>query len=145
MRRALALLTVTLAVAGCGDGDSDGFREDYESANAQLTDLGVEVQEALQAAEGKSDRELATQFDGLAGDLARIQEQISGLEPPSDVEDELDKLDAAIDRVEESLREIADAARTGDPDTARAATFELIKRGQRLNKAQTAVTAEAAE
>jgi hypothetical protein len=139
------MATLSLVVAGCGDSDEEKFRDAYDPVDEQLSDLGEEVQDALQAAEKKSDEELAQQFEGFADDLADIEADIERLDPPSDVEDDVTKLERAIDDVEGSLRDIAAAGRENDPAAARTATLELIQQGERLDELQQRVGSAASE
>jgi uncharacterized protein YicC (UPF0701 family) len=130
------MATLALAVAACGESDQEKFRDAYEPVDEKLSDLGEKVQDALQAAENKSDEELARQFDGFADDMGEIKGGVVDLDPPSDVEEEVEDLEAAVEDVESSLRDIATAGERSDPRAARTATIELIQQGERLDQAQ---------
>ncbi len=143
---AVALAAVLVALpAGCGEDDAEKFRDAYDPVNEKLTNLGQEVSDALQAAQNKSDKELADQFGSFSEDLADISDDVDGLDPPDEVENDVDKLKGAIDDVEESLQDIADASRRNDSDDARTATLDLIQRGENLDRLQRRVASEAAD
>jgi hypothetical protein len=145
--RALVLLAaiLSLVLAGCGESDEDKFADDYKPVGKKLEDLGGEVGDALQAAENKSDKELSEQFAGFADEMADIQREVEDLDPPSNVQEDMDDLEKAIAAVEGSLQDIADAGAQNDPGKARTATLALIQQGERLDEVEKKVAADAAE
>jgi hypothetical protein len=136
VRSRLALLFCIALLAGCGESDEEQFRDDFDPINERLSDLGEEVGDALQAARSKSNTEIAEQFDGFAEDIADIGQDVEELDPPEDLQDEVDRLEGAIADVETALTTIADAGESGDAKAARAATVDLIDEGERLDKLQ---------
>jgi hypothetical protein len=145
--RALVLLaaTLSLVLAACGESDEDKFADDYQPVGKKLEDLGGEVGDALQAAENKSDKELSEQFAGFADQMADVQKEVEELDPPASVEKDVADLEKAIDNVEGSLQDIADAGEQNDPAKARTATLALIQQGERLDEVEKKVAAAAAK
>lgn len=143
-RRHAVLLSLTVlaafAAAGCG-GDSsedkaDAFKEDYKPLNQELIDVGGQLGTALQGAKGKTNDQLATQFDELASDLGGVGDKIADLEAPDDLQADVDALTEEIADGEDTLKEISTAARAGDPAAARTATVGLVTKARDINDIQ---------
>ena len=145
VRVAVLAATLALAFVGCGDGDDNEFRDDYDAVSRDVNDVGEDVAEVLQAVEGKSGAQLAGQFRRHANELADLNATLSKLEPPSDLEEDVEDLEAAIDDVGKSLLDIAEGVERSDSRATRAATLDLIQRGERLDKVEQRVRGEASE
>jgi hypothetical protein len=118
-RRAVAMAGVLAAstlgaFAGCGS-DSDELSE--EELVAEGNEICLEAREAfaeLQDAPPTTAREAADLTEQLLGIAEDELDQISALEPPSDLQDELDSYLAARERGIELLRDGLEAAESED-------------------------------
>ena len=79
------VLLVLLAVAGCGGDSDDSFTEDYNEAVKPLSELKTDM--------GTN----AAQFDKLADRTGETRANLADLDPPSDAQDEMDKLLSGLD------------------------------------------------
>ena len=138
-RRAAALLSLVALAAtfgACGEDENNAFKEDYNEAVRPLSTLGDDIGASLQGAEGESNAALAGRFDELADRTETTRENLSRLDPPEDARDELDALVDALKEGVTDLRALADAARSGDPAEAGAASRELVATGQTIQEAE---------
>jgi hypothetical protein len=131
----LALLALA-APAACGDNDN-AFKEDYNQAVEPLSSLGDDVGQSLSGASGKSNKELASRYDGLADRMNEVRGNLARLDPPDDAQDELDALVASLRKGTKDLRSLGDAARSGDPAEAQDAAAALVRAGQEIQSAET--------
>jgi uncharacterized protein YukE len=120
-------LLVLLVVAGCGGGSSDSFTEDYNKAVRPLSQLRSDL--------GTS----AAQFDKLADRTDQTRANLADLDPPSDAQDEMDKLLSGLDRVTRDLNGVADAVRSKDPVKQQKAAKRLVESSSEVQQAETAL------
>jgi uncharacterized lipoprotein YehR (DUF1307 family) len=121
------LVLVLLAVAGCGGGSDDSFTKDYNKAVQPLSDLQTNM--------GTN----AAQFDKLADRTGETRDNLADLDPPSDAQDEMDKLLASMDGVTQDLSGVADAIRSKDPVKQQNAAKQLVKSSAEVEQAETAL------
>lgn len=140
----LAALLGAGLLAGCG-GDDEGdkqeevkktFEEDYKPLNDELLELGDEVGQAVNTAEGKSDAALATQFTQLGEDTQEVKRKLDELEPPEQLEALHHRLSNAVDVVATDLTEIGQAAENHDADGARKQATELVRHSVEVRTAR---------
>ena len=79
------------------------------------------------------------QFDKLADRTAETRDNLADLDPPSDAQDEMDKLLAGLDGVTEDLSGVADAIRSKDPVKQRDAAKQLVESSAEVQQAETAL------
>jgi hypothetical protein len=120
-------LLVLLAVAGCGGGSGDSFTEDYNKAVRPLSQLRSDL--------GTS----AAQFDKLADRTDQTRANLADLDPPSDAQDEMDKLLSGLDRVTRDLNGVAGAVRSKDPVKQQKAAKRLVESSSEVQRAETAL------
>jgi len=121
------LLLVLLAVAGCGGGSDDSFTEDYNKAVQPLSQLKTGM--------GTN----SAQFDKLAERTGETRDNLAELDPPSDAQDEMDKLLAGLNSVTKDLTGVADAIRSKDPVKQRDAAKQLVQSSAEVQQAETAL------
>ena len=121
------LLLVLLAVAGCGGGSDESFTEDYNKAVQPLSQLKTGM--------GTS----SAQFDKLADRTGETRDNLADLDPPSDAQDEMDKLLGGLDSVTQDLTGVADAIRSKDPVKQQDAAKQLVKSSAEVQQAETAL------
>ena len=121
------LLLVLLAVAGCGGGSDDSFTEDYNKAVQPLSQLKTGM--------GTN----SAQFDKLAERTGETRDNLAELDPPSDAQDEMDKLLAGLNSVTKDLTGVADAIRSKDPVKQRDAAKQLVQSSAEVQHAETAL------
>ncbi|MGH2844622.1 MAG: hypothetical protein ACRDL0_01110 [Thermoleophilaceae bacterium] len=125
-----------LGLAACGSGAEDEYKDDFPLLSREIVSLGQEVGDSIQTAAESTDRELAEDFDRFARELGDIRSELDELEPPDELADEQDELEAAMRDVQGPLQDIADAAEASDPEAARLATEELVQRSADLREAR---------
>ena len=143
-RRALvgALAALALGLAGCGGDDgasAEDFKRDFAQVNDQILAIGDDIGNGISSARGETDAELAREFAGLAKRARAAKTRLDGLEPPEDLEDERDRLSAALERGAADLTDIAAAARTHDAKAARSATQRLVRDSPPIRNARRAL------
>lgn len=121
------LLLVLLAVAGCGADSGNSFTEDYNEAVKPLSELKTGM--------GTN----AAEFDKLADRTGEARANLADLDPPSDAQDEMDKLLSGLDRVTQDLSAVADAVRSKDPVKQQDAAKQLVKSSAEIQRAETAL------
>ncbi len=95
MRRALsALLAVVVAagaVAGCGDSGSSStvptkaeYKKTYAALNSDINALGLAISTAFNKSSGKSNKQIAKEFNDLADRTRATSKKIDGATPPAD-------------------------------------------------------------
>jgi hypothetical protein len=131
-------LALVLPVAGCGGDDSNQFREDYNAAVENLTEINSEIGSATNGA-GQSNAAIAKQLDEIADAADTARGEIADLDPPEDAKQEFDKLLAALETGVDDLRSMASAAKSGDPAQAQTAAQDLVKSGQQITAAENAL------
>jgi hypothetical protein len=133
-------LALALPVAACGgDEKSDQFREDYNAAVERLSKINDDIGQAGQGTAGRSNREIANEFNTIAETAEQTRTRLGTLDPPGDAQDEFDDLLTALERGVQDLRAVAKAARSGDPQRATHAVQELNESGQQITAAEDAL------
>ena len=120
-------LLVLLALAGCGGGSNDSFTADYNKAVRPLAELKSNMGTG------------AAQFDKLAERTGETRDNLAGLDPPNDAQDEMHRLLAGLDRVTKDLSRVAVAIRSKDPVKQRNAAKRLVKSSGQVQQAETAL------
>ena len=136
---AVCALTLVVGVAGCGGDDSNQFREDYNAAVENLTEINSEIGSATAGGAGQSNAAIAKELDEIADAADTARGEIADLDPPEDAKQEFDKLLAALDSGVDDLRSMATAAKSGDSAKAQTAAQELVKSGQQITAAENAL------
>jgi hypothetical protein len=143
----IALLAIGL-LAGCGDDDGGGddgaatteeFDKAYAPINDEFVELGEEVQQTIQTAEGQSNEALATKFDELAKQVFALRARLTGLETPEEYKADADRLAASMQVVGGDLSEISRAAEKGQADEAKTQVQELIRHSVETRTARRAL------
>ena len=135
---AVCAFALVVGVAGCGD-DSNQFREDYNAAVENLTEINSEIGSATAGGAGQSNAAIAKELDEIADAADTARGEIADLDPPEDAKQEFDKLLAALDTGVDDLRSMATAAKSGDSAQAQTAAQELVKSGQQITAAENAL------
>lgn len=136
VRLAIPLVLACLVLVACGDSSDDGYKEEFPPLSRQIVALGEQVGAGIETAGESSDESLADDFDGYAQELGDIEQKLDDLEPPDDLAEAQDELVSAIGDVQNSLEEIAEAARESDAPAARQATMDLIESSEALRDAR---------
>jgi hypothetical protein len=123
------VLLVLLAAVGCGGGSGDSFAEDYNKAVRPLSQLKTDV--------GTS----AAEFDRLADRTRQTRENLAGLDPPDDAQDEMDTLLDGLSGVMRDLKSVADAVRSKGPVKQRRAAKRLVDSSAEVQRAEAALQA----
>ena len=141
MRRFSLLLVACLALlaAGCGEDAKEKFTKDYKPVNQKIIDLGEDVGQAVQGAEGKSDAALEKQFGELAQRTGRLQQDVDALEAPEDLKADQDKLTEAMGDAQNALDGIEKAAGDNDANAARESAQDLVQSSEELRDARRAL------
>ena len=141
LRAALAALMIvaSFALVACGDGEDNQFKEDYNEAVKPLSELNSDIGNSIGTAAGKSNSELANEFNKLADKAQQTRDNLSELDPPGDAKEEFDKLLSALRDGTDDLKAVAQAAKEGDPQAAAQASQDLVQSGTEIQKAEKAL------
>jgi hypothetical protein len=124
---AILLIAVAAAVAaGCGGGDGRLSKAEYEQ---RMQAIGSELRTASAAI---GDLSQTRDLDKLADTIAEFRDRldeaaddVDGLNPPEDVEEETGKIAAALHAFANTFGEMEDAARDGDLAALQKAQAEI--------------------
>ena len=157
MRRPLQLLLISALLgagllAGCGGDDEpkqdDGppqavLKKEYDRAYRPVNDdilaLGEEVGETVSGAADRSEYELYETFNALANRTSDVRGRLDALRPPDEYEDLDRRLSVALQAVGSDLRQIAQAADTGDAKNARKQSIALARHSPAVDRARRAL------
>jgi chromosome segregation ATPase len=124
---AILLIVVAAAVAaGCGGGDGRLSKAEYEQ---RMQAIGSELRTASAAI---GDLSQTRDLDKLADTIAEFRDRldeaaddVDALSPPEDVEEETEKIAAALHAFANTFGEMEDAARDGDLAALQKAQAEI--------------------
>jgi chromosome segregation ATPase len=124
---AILLIVVAAAVAaGCGGGDGRLSKAEYEQ---RMQAIGSELRTASAAI---GDLSQTRDLDKLADTIAEFRDRldeaaddVDALSPPEDVEEETEKIAAALHAFANTFGEMEDAAREGDLAALQKAQAEI--------------------
>ena len=141
LRAALAALMIvaSFALVACGESEDNQFKEDYNEAVKPLSELNSDIGNSIGTAAGKSNNELANEFNKLADKAQQTRDNLSELDPPEDAKEEFDKLLSSLQDGTDDLKAVAQAAKDGDPQAAAEASQDLVQSGTEIQKAETAL------
>jgi hypothetical protein len=133
--RTLLILLIVVA-AGCGGGDGRLSKTEYEQ---QMQAIGSELRAA---SSGIGDLSQTRDLDKLADTIADFRDRldeaaddVDGLNPPGDVEEETDKIAEALHAFADTFGEMEDAARDGDLPALQNAQAEIATKGAEAQRA----------
>jgi hypothetical protein len=118
-------LGLLLAAPGCGDDEADRFREDYNAAVDELSQVNADLEQLSGATSSRTERRIASEFDRVADSTDRARRNLAKLEPPDDAEDEFDALLGALKKGVADLRAFVDALEADDLQGRRRAVEKL--------------------
>jgi hypothetical protein len=136
---AVLCAVVVIAAVGCGSSDSKKFVDDYNKVVKKNSTLASDVGSAITGAPGKTDAQLAKQFDDLAARTRREADDLDKLSPPDSAGDELDALVKDLRPAAGHLSDVASAARAHSSSKARTATQALVNDSEALAKEEDAL------
>lgn len=136
---AALLAGFSLALAACGGDDDNAFKEDYNRAVKPLSELNADIGSSIGGAGGKSNDEIAKEFDNLAAKAQQTRDNLADLDPPEGAEEQFDELLSSLQTGTEDLRAVAAAAKEADPAAAGEASRDLVESGTQIQKAETAL------
>lgn len=137
MRRLAASLCVLVA-AGCGGGGDDRLsQEEFEQrANAICTEL----EQALDAmGQVESPDQLAQQLEQGERELTNAIDELRELEPPEESQEGYDRFLAAADELTQVVRDMRDAALTGNVGAVQQHAARANEVSDRADEAATGV------
>jgi hypothetical protein len=130
---------LALAFGACGESEENEFKEDYNAAVRPLSELSADIGDSISGAGGRSNDQIAREFERLADKAQQARDNLGQLEPPDEATESFDMLLAALARGARDLRAVAEAARDGDPAAARRASEDLNESGRAIQRAETAL------
>ncbi len=130
----LSALLLALALTACSESAEDEYRDELPRIDRRLAALGGAVTGGLREAGASDDSAVAREFGGYAARLGELRGRLEDLEAPDPLAKDHGELLAAMGAVRRALAEIAEAARRGDADAARAAATSLVREGERLDR-----------
>lgn len=140
MKRAALLALAAVTAVGCGGGDdSKGFREDYNAVVRQYSTLPVEIGTAVQGASTKTDKQLESEFAGLADRLSGQVTKLRKLDPPGDAEGEYKIFVNGLAKVDTDLRGISTGAKAHSSKKTTAAAEALVRDSKRVTRYEDAL------
>ena len=124
MKRMLVMATVAVALAGCGGGSDSGsstsdFKKDFAKLDVQLKATGLAVGRAFQTAKGKTDAQVARDFDRVSNQVGAINDKLGKLTAPDAVKDDYETLQTNLSAIEGDLSDVAADARNHDAAKAK--------------------------
>lgn len=142
-RLAGALSAVAIGLCGCGSsaGPSlSAFKRGFASDKAQFRQLGADLGSALEGARGKSDSQVAAEFETLSARVRQQADRLRGLNPPPGYKAGLGQLAAGFGMVSADLHAFAAAARASNLSEARAAGTTFLHDVARVRLADRSLT-----
>lgn len=136
---AALMIVASFALVACGGSEDNQFKEDYNEAVRPLSELNSDIGNSIGTAAGKSNNELANEFNKLADKAQQTRDNLSELDPPDDAKEEFDKLLSSLQDGTDDLKAVAQAAKDGDPQAAAKASQDLVQSGTEIQKAETAL------
>ena len=136
---AALMILASFALVACGESEDNQFKEDYNEAVKPLSELNSDIGNSIGTAAGKSNNELANEFNKLADKAQQTRDNLSELDPPEDAKEEFDKLLSSLQDGTDDLKAVAQAAKDGDPQAAAEASQDLVQSGTEIQKAETAL------
>jgi hypothetical protein len=133
----LLIAVATAVAAGCGGGgDGRLSKAEYEQ---RMQAIGTELRTASSAIGDLSQtRDLDKLADTIADFRERLDEaadDVDGLTPPEDAEEETDKIAEALHAFADTFGEMEDAARDGDLAALQKAQAEIANKGAEAQRA----------
>src|SRR5262245_49771376 len=129
---AALVIVASFALVACGESEDNQFKEDYNEAVKPLSELNSDIGNSIGTAAGKSNDQLANEFNKLADKAQQTRDNLSELEAPGDAKDEFDKLLSALQDGTDDLKSVAKAAKDGDPQAAAEASQDLVQSGTEI-------------
>jgi ABC-type transporter Mla subunit MlaD len=123
--------TALLVGAGCGGGSSDSNDEYADEVRQVLDPLGDELSQIGDVvSQSKDAQQLADSVQKAEGEIQGAVDELEAIDPPSDVEGAHQELITALDGFNAALKELSDAAETGN-------TSEILSSATKLPTAVT--------
>ena len=131
-----AAICAALLGAGCGEDDSEKYRDDFNEAAETFESELKEASATMRAAgQAKSREQYGRGVEQLQSAGEDFQEELEGLEPPDDAQDEQEKLDAAIDEFSNAVGSINAAVQSDDEDAIRGQASVVQAAGRAVDAA----------
>ena len=135
-------VVLTVLVVGCGSGSDLGtYKKDFQNQKAQFTQLGRDLANTIQTANGKSNSQIASEFAGLATRANTTASNLRKLKPPSNYKSQNEQLASDFNTVAADLSSISTAASSNNGQSARAGTQKLLQDAATLRQADRSLTA----
>ncbi len=125
-----------LGLVACGGDDDEAFKEEYNRAVRPLSELNSDIGSSIGGAAGKSNDEIAKEFDTLADKARQTRDNLAELDPPDDAKDAFDQLLTSLEAGTDDLAAVAAAAREADPQAAGEASEDLVESGKEIQAAE---------
>jgi hypothetical protein len=135
-------LGLFLPAAGCGDDEADQFREDYNAAVDELSQVNADLEQLSGATSSRTERRIASEFDRVADSTDRARRNLAKLEPPDDARDEFDALLGALKKGVADLQSFVDALEADDIQRRRRAVEKLAASTEEIAAAEDALKQE---
>jgi hypothetical protein len=133
---AIAVLVAALSFVACGSSDDKGLsKEDYKNKSQAISDkLKTDLSTAQQNLQSGKDEQALARLNQFKSSLSDARTKLDGLEPPSDIEDEHNKLVDSLKQTEGSTQQVIDAAQAKDKAKAQTALQQFQTDLQSLNQ-----------
>ena len=135
-----AAATTATATSSVAAGGSGAFKAAFVADRTQFRQLGTSLAKSLTGARGKTDAELAGEFQGLAVRAKAQAAKLSQLTPPAQFKPTVDKLVKALDDVGDRLQRIAVDAQNHNASSAKSDTIKLVQASVLVKTADTALS-----
>jgi hypothetical protein len=132
--------TTPATTTQAGPATAESFKAAYQPLRTRLNAVSDDLAAALQAADQKTNAQIATQFAALRTSFDAEIDKLDALRPPAELREDFDTIRTTSRAIGSDLGKIADAGRTGDAAAAKAATQALVGRIPTLREAATSLS-----